>query len=85
MSLLHEQYESDDRLVVFRCKECGYVDLSLGGLHGHCEKHRGYTRFNISVPFTKTSPANVDELMKLTEVLRVDETTPIALEEVEGL
>lgn len=83
--LLHEQYESDGGLVLFRCKECGYVSLSLGGLHGHCEKHRGYTSLNIQIPFTKTSMANVDELMKLTEVLRVDETTEIGLKEVEGL
>jgi len=88
MSLLerfHEQYEADGDLVVFRCTECGYVDLSLGSLHAHCETHRGYTRWNIQIPFTKTSMANVDELMKLTEVVRVEETSEITLDEVEGL
>lgn len=81
----HEQYEAGDSLVVFRCSECGYVDLSLGSLHAHCESHRGYTRFNIQVPFTKTSPGDFDRLMDLTEVLRVDETTPVTLDDVDGL
>lgn len=85
MDLLHEQYESDGNIVLFRCIECGYVSLSLGATHGHIEEHRGYTRFNISVPFTKESMANVDELMKRTEVLRVDDTTKIDINEVEGL
>ena len=85
MTLLHEEYESDGRLVLFRCTECGHTVLSLGSLHAHCETHRGYTRFNIQIPFTRTSMANVDELMELTEVLRVDETTEISLSEVEGL
>lgn len=83
--LLHEEYESDDSLVLFRCTECGYTSLSLGGTHGHIEKHRGYTRFNIGIPFTKTSPGNFGELMKRTEVLLVEETSEIDLEEVEGL
>jgi uncharacterized C2H2 Zn-finger protein len=82
MSLLHEQYEHDGNLVFFRCTECGRVDLSLGSLHAHVEKHRGYTRFNIQIPFTKTSPANVDELMKYTEVLRVDNASEIPVGEV---
>lgn len=83
--LLHEQYESDGRLVLFRCRECGYTTMSLGGLHAHCERHRGYTRLKIQLPFTRTSPGRFDELMKLTEVLRVDETKPISLGDVEGL
>lgn len=85
MTLLHEQYSSDGDLVVFRCTECGHVSLSLGSLHGHCESHRGYTRFNIQIPFTKSSMANVDELMQMTEVLRVDDTTNISLSEVDDL
>jgi hypothetical protein len=83
--ILHEQYESDGNLVVFRCTECGYASLSLGGTHAHIEKHRGYTRFNIQIPFTKTSPAKVDELMQRTEVLRVTDTEEIGLDDVEGL
>jgi len=83
--LLHEEYEADGDLVLFRCTECGYTTLSLGGLHGHIEGHRGYTRLNIGIPFTKTAMGNVDELMKRTEVLRVDETEAISLDRVEGL
>jgi len=83
--LLHEQYEVDDGLVLFKCTECGYASLSLGSTHAHVEGHRGYTRFNIQIPFTKTAMANVGELMKLTEVVRVEETTEIGLDDVEGL
>lgn len=88
MSLLerfHEEYESDGNLVVFRCSECGFTSMSIGTIHAHCERHRGYTRFNIQIPFTKTSMADFDRLMELTDVLRVDETTEVSLEEVEGL
>lgn len=85
MSLLHEEYESDGGLVVFRCTECDHTELSLGSLHAHCETHRGYTRFNLQIPFTKTSMADFDALMELTDVLRVEETRAISLEEVEGL
>lgn len=82
---LHEEYESDGQLVLFRCRECGQTDLSLGSLHAHIEGHRGYTRFGIQLPLTKTSWGNGAELMKRTEVLRVDETSTISLAEVEGL
>lgn len=85
MSFLHEQYESDGDLVLFKCTECDYVSLSLGSLHAHVEGHRGYTRFNIQVPFTKTAMANVDRLMKYTTVLRVESARQISLSEVEGL
>lgn len=83
---LHEQHEATDgSLVLFQCTECGYVSLSLGKLHGHIERHRGYTRFNFQVLFSRTSPASADELMRWTRVLRVDEATQIGLEEVESL
>lgn len=88
MSLLdrfHEEYESDGGLVLFRCKKCGHTDMSLGSIHAHCEQHRGYTRWNIQLPFTKTSMADFDRLMEYTEVLRVEETSEISLTEVEGL
>ena len=80
----HEEYESDGALVLFRCTECGYMSMSLGLFHAHCEQHRGYTRFGIQVPFTKTSPGRFEGLMELTEVLRVEETSTISLEDVEG-
>lgn len=83
--MFHEEFESHGQLVLFRCRECGYTSMSLGGLHAHAEKHRGYTRLNIQVPFTQTSPANADELMKPTNVIRVDDTTEIGIEEVDGL
>lgn len=83
--LLHEEYEADGGLVLFRCTECGQTDFSLGSLHAHIEGHRGYTRFGIQIPFTKTALANGDELMKRTEILRVDETSEISIQEVEGL
>ena len=85
MSLLHEQYEIDGDLVLFRCRECGHTSMSLGSLHAHVETHRGYTRFGILVPFTKTSIADGDELMERTEIVRVTETESISLAAVEGL
>ncbi len=86
MSLLHEQYETGDGdLVIFRCRDCGYVSLSLGATHAHIEPHRGYTWFGIQLPFTRTAIANTDELMKRTEVLRVTGTEEVDLEQVEGL
>lgn len=84
--LLHEQYEdADGRRVLFECDECGFVSLSLGSTHAHCERHRGYTRFGIQVPFTGTAPGKVSELMEMTTVLAVSETSRIGLEDVEGL
>jgi len=83
--VIHEQYEADGLPVLFRCRECGRIDMSLGTLHAHAEKHRGYTRWNIQLPFGKTSPADFKRLMKLTEVLRVDSTKEIELDEVEEL
>jgi len=85
IDLLHEEYESDGDLVVFRCTKCGQRSLSLGSLHAHCERHRGYTRFNIQVPLTRTWFGDFDRLMEYTEVVRVDETESISLNEVEGL
>jgi len=83
---LYEEYETKDGdLVIFECDDCGYKSFSLGGLHGHIEQHRGYTRWNIQLPFTRTSPANVDELMKQTNVLAYSKRREISLTQVEGL
>jgi len=84
-SLLHKQYHTDGDLVLFRCTECGFTSLSLGRLHSHAEKHRGFTRFGIQIPFTAKAPARVDKLMKLTEVIRVTNTEKISRQEVDGL
>jgi len=84
--LLHEQYETrDGDPVYFECAECGFRSQSLGTLHAHVERHRGYTRFNIQVPFTKTSPANVSELMRWTNVVKVTGTEHVSLDDVNGL
>lgn len=85
LNRLYEEYESGGSLVLFRCRECGQTSMSLGSLHAHCETHRGYTRFNIQLPFTKTSMAEFDQLMEYTEIVKVDETSEITLTEVEGL
>lgn len=83
---MHEQYSTDDGdLVLFRCSECDFASLSIGTTHAHIEKHRGFTRFNIQIPFTKTAFANADELWKRTEVVRVRDTEEVALAEVDGL
>lgn len=78
--LLHEQYEADGGLVLFRCTECNHTSMSLGSLHAHAEKHRGL--FGLNWPWRY---GDFDELMKLTEVVRVDGAEEITLEEVEGL
>ncbi|PCR89451.1 hypothetical protein [Natrinema ejinorense] len=88
MSLLekfHEEYECDGDLVLFRCTECSRTSLSLGSIHAHCEKHRGYTQFNHQLPFTKTSMVDFDALIEYTEVLCVKQTHEISLNEVEGM
>jgi len=86
MSLLHTEYtDHSGRLVLFRCSECGNTYLSIGALHGHAERHRGYTRLGIQIPFTKTAVANVDELMTYTEVVAVETAEPITLDDVEEL
>lgn len=85
LDLLHDEYQADGQPVLFRCTDCGRLDQSLGSLHAHIERHRGYTRLNIQLPFTRTSPGDADELMKRTEVLRIDGTTEVSLNEVEGL
>lgn len=85
LDLIHEQYETaDGRPVVFRCTECGQRSQSLGSLHAHIESHRGYTRFNIQIPFTHTSLGEFDELMERTEVLAVEDISTVDLRDVEG-
>lgn len=83
--ILHEQYDADGDPVFFRCSECGHRSQSLGGIHGHIEGHRGYTRFNIPIPFTEESPADYDALMDYTEIVRVEDTAEVSLAEVDGL
>jgi len=78
LDYLHEQYETaDGRPVLFECTECGYRSQSLGRLHAHCEKHRGL--FGFQLPWRY---GDFEALMELTEVIRVDETTNITINEV---
>lgn len=84
--LFHVEHEtSGGDLVLFRCTECRHTSLSLGSLHAHIERHRGYTRFGIQVPFTRTAMGNVDELMQRTEIVRVADVEAVGLEEVKTL
>ena len=85
LDFLHEEYEVDGDLVLFRCTDCGQTDLSLGSLHAHIERHRGYTRFNIQLPLTPTTPGRSSALNDRVEVLRVTETETIPLSEVDDL
>jgi hypothetical protein len=84
--ILHEQDTTEDGdLVLYRCSECGQIEMSIGALHGHAERHRGYTRLGIQIPFTETAVGRFDQLMELTEILRVEQTSQISIEEVEQL
>ena len=85
LDYLHEEYTTDDELVLFRCTECGQTYLSLGSCHAHIEGHRGYTRLGIQVPLTRTSPGDFEALMERTEVLRVEATSEVPLEMVDEL
>lgn len=80
MTLFHEQYESDNAVVLFSCTECDHVSLSLGSLHAHAEQHRGW--FGFQWPWRY---GDFDQLMELTEIVRVQEVEEISIEEVEGL
>lgn len=80
LDFLHEEYQADGHLVLFRCTECGHTNLSLGSLHAHAEKHRGW--FGFQLPWRY---GDFNALMDLTEVLRVDDTREVTLEEVDGL
>lgn len=84
MSIFHEQYESDDALVLFSCSECDYVSLSLGDLHAHVEYHwstLGWFRWHL-VGWLRSGS---EKWMESTEIVRVQEVEEISLKEVEGL
>lgn len=74
---------TNDPIVIYRCEECGYVHPSLGWMHAHVERHRGYTRFGIQIPFTRTSVGDFDALMDRTEVLVVTDAETLPIEDVE--
>jgi len=64
-------------IVVYRCTECGKTSVSLGWLHAHVEKHRGF--FGIPLPWRY---GDFNALMDMTEVLRVTDFEQTDLDEV---
>jgi hypothetical protein len=82
--LLHEEYEADGDLVLFRCSECGYTSLSLGSLHAHVEGHWSFLGW-FKWHWWNVWRSDESKWMDHTEILRVDEAEAISLEEVEGL
>lgn len=73
----HEDLQ-DSEFVVFRCKECGKTSVSLGWLHAHAEKHRGFFGFQLPWKY-----GDVYELMGLTDVVKVTECETVELSEDE--
>lgn len=67
-----------DELVIYRCAECGKTSVSLGWLHAHVEKHRGF--FGLQLPWRM---GDADALMEMTEVLRVDDYSKVSIDEVD--
>lgn len=81
LDYLHEQYETaDGRPVIFECTECGYRHQSLGRLHAHAETHRGWHGWQL--PWRHGDFA---ALMELTEVVAIEDSEPVTLDDVEGL
>ncbi|ELZ47883.1 hypothetical protein C464_08175 [Halorubrum coriense DSM 10284] len=78
-----ELFEPHDELQIYRCRQCDHISTNIGSLHAHCERHRGYTRFNIQVPFTDTSVGDFDRLMEYTDVMDEEQMEQIDLSEVE--
>lgn len=59
---------TNDEIELYRCTECGMLSTRIGWLHAHIEKHRGF--FGLQWPW---NVADVDELMEMTETIRVTE------------
>lgn len=57
---------SETQIELYRCKECGKISTSVGWLHGHAEKHRGF--FGLQLPWKF---GDFDELQELTETITV--------------
>ncbi len=69
-----------DELVVYRCTECGHQSLSLGSLHGHAERHRGW--HGLQWPWNW---GDADALMDYTQVLHVTDYTEYRLDSTDEL
>lgn len=39
------RYERGESIEIYRCTDCGYIALTLGGLHAHIEGHRRVWNF----------------------------------------
>lgn len=85
MSLLHTEHrDSQGRLVLFRCTDCGNVYLSLGSLHAHVESHwslLGSLRWHWTHWF-RDEPA--EKWMRSTEIVAVEAVEPISMEQVDA-
>ena len=81
LDYLHEQYQTQDgRPVIFECTECGYRSQSLGSLHAHAERHRGWHGWQLPWRY-----GDVEALMELTEVVAIEDSETVDLAEVDGL
>lgn len=69
-----------DKMVLFRCTECGKTSTSLGWLHAHIENHVGIGPFGLIPNPFKT--ARFSKLMELTEVMHVEKTEEMDIDEV---
>lgn len=54
---------------IYRCTECGAHSLSIGKLHAHIERHRGF--LGLQLPWRV---GDADELMEMTEIVVVEES-----------
>lgn len=63
------EFESET-VYLYRCTECGELSVSLGQLHGHAEKHRGWGPFGL----LPAIPGDAEALMEYTEVLEAEIT-----------
>lgn len=64
------EFEEAETFYLYRCTECGKLSVSLGYLHGHAEKHRGWGPWNL----LPAIPGDEAALMELTEVLEAEVT-----------
>jgi len=77
-----EYYTQDGDLVLYRCTECGYTTMSIGGLHAHVEQHWPYFKWLAHLlPWF----ADRGDWMEYTQVLAVRDTEGTDLSEVKGL
>ena len=71
----------DEQLVIYRCKKCGKISVSLGWIHGQAEKHNpGLDPWGIIPDPRKT--ANPDHLNTIVEAVCVEDHTVRDVEEV---